>query len=440
MKPELKPVLAAFGGIAIVAAIAFAPAILEADPTVKTVQGRYISRVKAAGTTVSNITQINFSTNLTATRNGATPDQLDVTASGGGGGSNYYQTVLAGGSAQNQEPTINLIGSAITCADNVAGTRTDCTWHQSPSGATNLVGDTRTITCGNALTGCGNLSADRTLAVTTSPASQTPVGVTRAVNTSHALSGGGALSSDLTLDITTSPVNATTVVGTLRTITCGNSITGCGDLSTDRTLDVTTSPASQTAVGVTRTLTCGNALTGCGDLSANRTLAVTTSPSSQTPVGTTRQVATDATLTGGGDLSADRTIGIDLTHANTWTGAQTVNAAFTQGGQRIMTVTNLGPLSGTTNDWNIGNASIVRVTLSGSQNLTGIAGGVAGRIVTICNVTSAATLTIQDLNAGSQAANQISGPANTNFSLTNFNCITLWYDGTSSFWRTLEHS
>lgn len=51
------------------------------------------------------------------------------------------------------------------------------------------------------LTGGGDLSADRTFALTTSPAGQTPVGVTRQVATTAPLAGGGALSSDLTLSI-----------------------------------------------------------------------------------------------------------------------------------------------------------------------------------------------------------------------------------------------
>lgn len=66
----------------------------------------------------------------------------------------------------------------------------------------------RQIICGNALTGCGDLTADRTLVVTTSPAAQTPVGVTRSIATTAPLAGGGNLSADRTLSLAITPANS----------------------------------------------------------------------------------------------------------------------------------------------------------------------------------------------------------------------------------------
>lgn len=110
----------------------------------------------------------------------------------------------------------------------------------SPSGQI-PVGVTRTISTTAPLTGGGDLSANRTLALTTSPVGQTPVGVTRNIGTTAPLTGGGALSADLTLALTTSPAGQTPV-GTTRTITTTTPIqidgTTSADLSANRTLSI----------------------------------------------------------------------------------------------------------------------------------------------------------------------------------------------------------
>lgn len=60
---------------------------------------------------------------------------------------------------------------------------------------------TRTINTTAPITGGGDLSADRTIALTTSPVGQTPVGVTRNINTTAPITGGGDLSADRTIAI-----------------------------------------------------------------------------------------------------------------------------------------------------------------------------------------------------------------------------------------------
>lgn len=59
----------------------------------------------------------------------------------------------------------------------------------------------RSISTTAPLAGGGDLSADRTLTLTTSPASQTPVGVTRSLATTAPITGGGDLSADRTIAI-----------------------------------------------------------------------------------------------------------------------------------------------------------------------------------------------------------------------------------------------
>lgn len=76
------------------------------------------------------------------------------------------------------------------------------------SAVTNLTTDlaakvptSRAVNTTAPITGGGALSSDLTLALTTSPAGQTPVGVTRQINTTAPMAGGGALSGDLTLSV-----------------------------------------------------------------------------------------------------------------------------------------------------------------------------------------------------------------------------------------------
>lgn len=145
--------------------------------------------------------------------------------------------------------------------------------------------------------------------VITSPSGQIPVGVTRSISTTAPLTGGGDLSSNRTLALTTSPAGQTPV-GVTRTINTTAPITGGGDLSADRTLALTTSPTGQTPVGVTRQINTTAPVTGGGALSSDLTIALTTTPAGQTPVGSTRNINTTAPITGGGDLSADRTFAI----------------------------------------------------------------------------------------------------------------------------------
>ena len=113
--------------------------------------------------------------------------------------------------------------------------------------ADSAVQPARTVTAGTGLTGGGDLSADRTLAL--DAATQTSLG------------------------------KADSAVQPARTVTAGTGLTGGGDLSADRTLAL--DAATQTSLGKAdsavqpaRTVTAGTGLTGGGDLSADRTLAL----------------------------------------------------------------------------------------------------------------------------------------------------------------------
>ena len=123
---------------------------------------------------------------------------------------------------------------------------TDAIYYGQNSAGGASVPSTRQINTTAPLTGGGDLSADRTLALTTSPVGQVPVGVTRALITTQPLriagSGSADLSADRTLTLTTSPAADTTVVGTARQLLATSPVriagTGVADLSADRTISV----------------------------------------------------------------------------------------------------------------------------------------------------------------------------------------------------------
>lgn len=91
---------------------------------------------------------------------------------------------------------------------------------------------------------------------------------------------------------------------------------------------------------------------------------------------------------------------------------------------------------GTTNDWNPGNTSLVRLTGATAQTITGITGGVDGKVLTIINAGSAAaSLTNQDVL--STAANRIITGTGSNLSLAVDASISLVYDSGASRWRVV---
>src|SRR6059036_21351 len=165
------------------------------------------------------------------------------------------------------------------------------------------------------------------LPIAETPVSAAVVGSGRQVLTSGtALSGGGDLSADRTITLSQSPSGSASVVGTGRLVsTSGTALSGGGDLSADRTITLSQSPSgSASVVGTGRLVsTSGTALSGGGDLSADRTITLSQSPSGSTSVvGTGRQVTAGTCLSGGGDLSADRSLSLaaSCSQAQTFSG------------------------------------------------------------------------------------------------------------------------
>lgn len=82
-------------------------------------------------------------------------------------------------------------------------------------------------------------------------------------------------------------------------------------------------------------------------------------------------------------------------------------------------------------------ANVWRLTPTGAQNISGIAGGVAGRRISIFNLGSS-QITFQDESASSTAANRIR-TSGAGLAVTEQGGVELWYDGTSSRWRIVSN-
>lgn len=102
-------------------------------------------------------------------------------------------------------------------------------------------------------------------------------------------------------------------------------------------------------------------------------------------------------------------------------------------------------VAGTTHNWDpfAGDFSVSLVlgqTTGAAQDITGITGGVAGRVVVLFNVGAVSgNLQLQRENAGSVAANRIIGPAGAGaVSVTVGGGVLLWYDGAASRWRVIR--
>jgi hypothetical protein len=80
-------------------------------------------------------------------------------------------------------------------------------------------------------------------------------------------------------------------------------------------------------------------------------------------------------------------------------------------------------------------AFAIRQDASADVSITGLAGGVAGRLVALVNISSANVLSLTDEDSNSTAANRFAIGAT--ITLDSDSAVLLYYDGTSSRWRTL---
>lgn len=204
------------------------------------------------------------------------------------------------------------------------------------------------------------------------------------------------------------------------------------------------SVANPAGVGGNITLSLANDLAALESLSSTG-IAVRTGPDAwnqRAITGTSNEVC----ATNGDGVSGNPTLGICsgfYATAHSWSGLQTfASPALTgstdlQGALLLSGVISPSQITSNQNDYaptGFSAASTLRLASDASRNITGIAGGAAGRTIIVHNVGSQSiVLTNQD--TGSSAANRLLLAGDV--TLAADTSITLRYDGASSRWRAI---
>jgi hypothetical protein len=243
---------------------------------------------------------------------GAVPDTRRVIAGAG----------LTGGGALTSDVTL------VANVKTVFGRTGDVVLTQADITAAGGVAATRKILAGVGLTGGGDLSVDRTLAVVDDTTTQrcrislsgALIGTRREINFQSGLNASVSVNDDPVNNRINVIVAASIGVPTSRQIIAGTGLTGGGDLSMDRTLSVVNETTTQlvrvskaAAVQGTRGeinfIEGSNITLTVADAAANNRVNVTIA-STAGGVPATRRIDTGTGLAGGGDLSVDRTLAV----------------------------------------------------------------------------------------------------------------------------------
>src|SRR5215469_1383425 len=127
-----------------------------------------------------------------------------------------------------------------------------------------------------------------------------------------------------------------------------------------------------------------------------------------------------------------------LSAANTWSGAQGFGAALSANADEYLTGVITPPaLAANTNDYaptGFATASVIRVSSTSAVNLTGLAGGTAGRLVNLINV-GTNNIVLVNQSVSSAAANRFA--LGQNITMLPATSATLWYDAATSQWDAI---
>ena len=126
-----------------------------------------------------------------------------------------------------------------------------------------------------------------------------------------------------------------------------------------------------------------------------------------------------------GDLIVEGKVGI---------GTITPNTKADVDGDIALRAGTFTAINGSNNNINIGGASFIKITgPTAAFTITGISGGVNGKVVILYNATTY-NMTIANENTGSTATNRITTLSGSSITTTGVGTITLIYDSTASRW------
>ena len=155
----------------------------------------------------------------------------------------------------------------------------------------------------------------------------------------------------------------------------------------------------------------------------------------------TLDVATGITLAAGGLISggAGSTVSVTTVAAGTVSAGTSLDSTANVHLTGIITPTAIAATANNYAPTGIANATIVRLSATGAQAITGInATQASGRVLLLINVDTTDNITLNNEDAGSTAANRFAFGANK--VLTPQDGCVIWYDTTSSRWRHVGHA
>jgi Chaperone of endosialidase len=227
------------------------------------------------------------------------------------------------------------------------------------------------------------------------------------------------------------------------TFNLGNTSVTSGIYGAASSVPVLTVDAQGRLTGVTNTtisgLTTSNLSAGAGITNAQLanpgiTFALGTSGSDVAWGATTVNLGGTATLNIP-DASASARGLINVT-AQTIAGDKTLSGNTTLEGSFATKKGTDFSTTGTSNDANFGNTSLVRLTGASAQTITGIAGGTDGKLLTIINA-GANAATISNESTSSTAANRTKTGTGADLTLAPDASLSLVYDSGASRWRVV---
>ncbi|HET9850265.1 MAG TPA: hypothetical protein VFP35_01430, partial [Candidatus Saccharimonadales bacterium] len=243
------------------------------------------------------------------------------------------------------------------------------------------------------------------------------------------------------------------------TLTFGSASTASIDVSSGQNLNIGTTNANNITIGRASSTNTTTINAGSGGISLGASTTISGSSTFTTGTGAV-SLQGDTTLSAGKSLTFAAGAGNFDQHNSTGTfqtgsGNVSLNGATTVTGSNTFSVnsgnTSLGgnldvtgssavkagtdyATTGASNDVNFGDVSLVRLTGSSTQTITGIAGGRDGYMLTIINAASQAAV-LANQNIGSAAANRITTGSGQDFSLASGASVNLIYDSSAHLWR-----
>jgi hypothetical protein len=118
-------------------------------------------------------------------------------------------------------------------------------------------------------------------------------------------------------------------------------------------------------------------------------------------------------------------------------GAATPAATIDINGSLALRHTSPAQITANQNDYAIGSGTAFRLNTDASRNITGMTGGVDGKILIILNVGSF-NIVFTNEDANSTAANRITSSTGGNITVVPNGCVVFQYDSTSTRWRDIS--